>query len=86
MTFCAERRFTPGVIEPSFGIGRVVYALLEHTFAVRADDEQRTVGDLKAISYVDGWPLEFLFPLVFELSYVSVSNNCGGLHKHSFIR
>lgn len=37
-----ERRFTPGVIEPSFGIGRVVYALLEHTFAVRADDEQRT--------------------------------------------
>lgn len=37
-----ERRFTPGVIEPSFGIGRIVYALLEHTFAVRADDEQRT--------------------------------------------
>ena len=47
MTGCAERRFTPGVIEPSFGIGRVVYALLEHTFAVRADDEQRTVGPSK---------------------------------------
>ena len=39
----AERKFTPSVIEPSFGIGRIIYSLLEHNFAVREGDEQRTV-------------------------------------------
>ena len=34
----------PSVIEPSFGIGRVMYALLEHSFRVREDDDQRTVS------------------------------------------
>ncbi len=38
-----ERKFTPSVIEPSFGIGRIIYSLLEHTFATREGDEQRTV-------------------------------------------
>ena len=32
----------PSVIEPSFGVGRVMYSLLEHSFRVRPDDEQRT--------------------------------------------
>lgn len=27
-----ERKYTPSVIEPSFGIGRVLYAVLEHAF------------------------------------------------------
>lgn len=31
----------PNVIEPSFGIGRVMYALLEHSFRMRDGDEQR---------------------------------------------
>ncbi|XP_059618658.1 glycine--tRNA ligase [Phlebotomus argentipes] len=31
----------PSVIEPSFGIGRIMYALLEQTFRVREGDEQR---------------------------------------------
>jgi glycyl-tRNA synthetase len=31
------------VIEPSFGIGRVLYALLEHSFYIREGDEQRGV-------------------------------------------
>jgi len=37
-----EEKFYPGVIEPSFGIGRIVYAVLEHAFSVRAegDDEE----------------------------------------------
>jgi glycyl-tRNA synthetase (class II) len=34
----------PNVVEPSFGIGRIMYALLEHNFKVREGDEQRTVG------------------------------------------
>ena len=33
----------PGVIEPSFGIGRIMYAVLEHSFHVRDGDEQRSV-------------------------------------------
>ncbi|XP_037613104.1 glycine--tRNA ligase-like [Sebastes umbrosus] len=32
----------PNVIEPSFGIGRVMYTIFEHTFQVREGDEQRT--------------------------------------------
>lgn len=34
---------TPGVIEPSFGIGRIIYAILEHAFNIRGGDEQRAV-------------------------------------------
>lgn len=36
-----ERKFIPGVIEPSFGIGRIIYSLLEHSYHVREGDEQR---------------------------------------------
>jgi glycyl-tRNA synthetase len=38
-----EIKFTPSVIEPSFGMGRILYSLLEHSFYVRENDEQRTV-------------------------------------------
>lgn len=31
----------PNVIEPSFGIGRIMYSLLEHRFNMREGDEQR---------------------------------------------
>ncbi|KAJ2630972.1 Glycine--tRNA ligase 1, mitochondrial [Coemansia sp. RSA 1290] len=37
------REYIPNVIEPSFGIGRILYALIEHSYSVRADDEQRGV-------------------------------------------
>ncbi len=30
------------MIEPSFGIGRIMYALFEHNFRMREGDEQRT--------------------------------------------
>ncbi|XP_050953943.1 glycine--tRNA ligase [Labeo rohita] len=32
----------PNVIEPSFGIGRIMYSIFEHTFRIREGDEQRT--------------------------------------------
>lgn len=35
--------YTPNVVEPSFGIGRVMYSLLEHLFWTREGDEQRCV-------------------------------------------
>jgi glycyl-tRNA synthetase len=31
----------PSVIEPSFGVGRIMYAVLEHNFRIREGDEQR---------------------------------------------
>ena len=37
-----EEKFIPGVIEPSFGMGRIIYCVLEHCFAVRANDTKRT--------------------------------------------
>jgi glycyl-tRNA synthetase len=38
-----EVKFTPSVIEPSFGMGRILYSLLEHSFYQRDMDEQRCV-------------------------------------------
>lgn len=33
-----ERKIVPDVIEPSFGIGRILYILLEHSFYIRSSD------------------------------------------------
>ena len=40
--------YVPNVIEPSFGIGRIIYCIMEHTFRQRAGDEQRTYLALPA--------------------------------------
>merc|ERR1711939_1219764 len=40
------REFVPNVIEPSFGIGRILYSLLEHSYWARADDVNRAVLSL----------------------------------------
>lgn len=37
------KNFIPAVIEPSFGIGRMLYCMFEHCYYVREGDEQRTV-------------------------------------------
>lgn len=42
-----EIKFTPSVIEPSFGMGRILYSLLEHCFYQRDADEQRCVMRFK---------------------------------------
>lgn len=41
--------YIPNVIEPSFGIGRIMYSLLEHVFWAREGDEQRCVLSLPPI-------------------------------------
>ena len=30
-----EEKYIPNVIEPSFGIGRILYAIFEHSFKMR---------------------------------------------------
>lgn len=37
------KEIIPNVIEPSFGIGRIMYSLFEHNFRMREGDENRTV-------------------------------------------
>jgi len=39
----SEVKFTPSVIEPSFGMGRVITAVMEHAFGQRENDEARCV-------------------------------------------
>jgi glycyl-tRNA synthetase (class II) len=58
------REYTPNVIEPSFGIGRILYSLLEHVFWSREQDVERGVCVFKAAVsntltyiYVDLGPL-----------------------------
>jgi glycyl-tRNA synthetase len=36
--------YVPNVIEPSFGIGRIMYSIFEHNFKVRSAGGQRTVS------------------------------------------
>ncbi|KAJ7148790.1 hypothetical protein C8R43DRAFT_517230 [Mycena crocata] len=43
------REFTPNVIEPSFGVGRILYCLLEHSFWSREQDVERGVLSLPAV-------------------------------------
>jgi glycyl-tRNA synthetase len=38
------REFIPNVIEPSFGIGRILYSLMEHAYWTREDDAARSVS------------------------------------------
>jgi glycyl-tRNA synthetase len=43
------QNITPSVIEPAFGVGRIIYCLLEHSYYVREGDEQRAVLAIKPI-------------------------------------
>jgi len=42
------KHIIPGVIEPSFGIGRILYSVLEHSFYTRKGSEKRAVLSLPA--------------------------------------
>lgn len=44
-----QRVFTPSVIEPSFGIGRIIYCLFEHSFYTRPSKAEN--GQLNVFSF-----------------------------------
>ena len=44
------RSFIPSVIEPSFGLGRILYCMFEHAFYTRKGDEARTVLRLPPVA------------------------------------
>jgi len=64
----------PAVIEPSFGIGRIIYAVLEHSYLVRAGDEQRGFLRLPPViapvkcSILPLMPNDKLMPFVSEIA------------------
>lgn len=60
------RDYTPNVIEPSFGIGRILYSLLEHVYWNRPQDAAR------AVSLVFFHILSGLFNESFSLPPVSL--------------
>jgi len=37
------KKYLPGVIEPSFGVGRILYAIMEHSFYTRPEDANKEV-------------------------------------------
>lgn len=45
------REYTPNVIEPAFGIGRILYTLLEHVYWSREGAEERGVGATAAMMH-----------------------------------
>ncbi|KAK5458314.1 Glycine--tRNA ligase 1, mitochondrial [Exophiala xenobiotica] len=78
------REYTPNVIEPSFGIGRILYSVMEHVFWTREGDESRgvlsfppTVAPTKVLlvplsNHADFKP--FLKKLTARLRQIGVSN------------
>lgn len=42
------REYTPNVIEPAFGIGRIFYSLIEHVYWTREGSEERGVRLLRS--------------------------------------
>ncbi|XP_076940942.1 glycine--tRNA ligase, mitochondrial 1-like [Bidens hawaiensis] len=68
-----QRVFTPSVIEPSFGIGRIIYCLYEHCFYMRpskAGDEQLNVFRFPSLVA----PIKCtVFPLVQNQKYEEVA-------------
>jgi glycyl-tRNA synthetase len=43
-----EEKYVPHVIEPSFGLGRIMYCIFEHCFKIREKDASRTYFDFPA--------------------------------------
>ena len=78
------REYTPNVIEPSFGIGRVLYSLMEHVYWSREGDEARGVLSFPPIvaptkvllvplsNHADFKP--FLWRLTYRLRRLGISN------------
>lgn len=73
---------TPSVIEPAFGIGRIMYALLEHSFYTRENDIQRSV--LKLPPHVAPIKTSIL-PLLSQEAMIQYIPKIGTLLSDEFI-
>ena len=76
------RNYTPAVIEPSFGIGRILYCLFEHSYYTREGDERRAVfrfTPLVAPIKTTVFPLMAKADLVNKAEEISASLTRAGL-------
>ncbi|TDH74440.1 hypothetical protein CCR75_006350 [Bremia lactucae] len=77
----SEEKFVPSVIEPSFGIGRLLTAVFEHSFSIREGDEKRGImsfSPLIAPIKVSVLPLSnnsAFEPFAMELENIFVEEN-----------
>ena len=73
-----QRTFTPSVIEPSFGIGRIIYCLYEHSFYMRPSDAKDEKSKEEKLNVFRFPPLVApikctVFPLVQKDEYEEVA-------------
>ncbi|SCM04885.1 glycine--tRNA ligase, putative [Plasmodium chabaudi chabaudi] len=61
-----ETNFIPNVIEPSFGIGRIIFCILEHSFRIRQFTDDKEERHYLSLPYV-------ISPI--KCSVLSISNN-----------
>ena len=75
------REFVPNVIEPSFGIGRILYALIEHSWYRRpGDDEARNVLAFPVVTA----PFKALVtPISNNASFSPFINECASLLRRN---
>ncbi|KAF9581598.1 Glycine--tRNA ligase 1, mitochondrial [Lunasporangiospora selenospora] len=74
------REYTPNVIEPSFGIGRILYALMEHVYWIRPEGEQRGVLSFPPLVA----PTKcLLVPLSNNEAFIPVLNRVSALLRRS---
>jgi len=74
--------FIPHVIEPSFGIGRIFYCVLEHAYWCRPNDKDRGVFSLPPIlapSKVS------VFPLLSDERFSPIVEQIGSFHTFLFL-
>ena len=75
--FCLVREFTPNVIEPSFGLGRILYILLEHSFWAREQDIERGVRASFALLLALLHQLFFfLVHIIGQNVYILIDSSC----------
>lgn len=69
----SERKFTPSVIEPSFGIGRIIYCLYEHSFYTRPSKTGEEECSVFRFSPIVAPIKCTVFPLVQKKEYNSTA-------------
>ncbi len=77
-----EAKYLPSVIEPSFGIGRILYAVLEHAFTQRDGDENRCVMRFKA----NVAPIKVgIYPLLSNIAFTPIVSDIQEMFLHMSI-
>jgi glycyl-tRNA synthetase len=79
-----HQKYVPHVIEPSFGIGRILYALLEQSYKMR-DDKRRAILSLKPfMCYKDIGVVSISYSEKFHNKIKDLCNKLAKLHINCY--